>query len=320
MGSHRKETPDWREFEKLVARIEADAGPRGLVVKSPDRIRSTITGRLREVDASIRAKIGTSDVLITIECRKRNPKQDITWIEQLATKKQALGAARTIAVSSSGFSPEAEAASRLYGIDLRQLSDLSVADINALMRLDFVLFTHKRCALARVAVRFFRGGDWSIPDPENIDYVVPVDTDVFSPLFKNTQTDATWSLNDLWLQLQEATDPFSEIPRNGVPLVKTACFPYLGNVTIETPNGPKQLGDVLLSVALSLEVEQVSLDAAKKVEYRDLDGDALQRIEFQSTEPGAEDYRVSLQMPKDCPNIGQLRTRATWPEGTKGRN
>lgn len=70
-----------REFEKLVARIEAAAAPRGAVVKSPDRIRHLTTGRLREVDASIRYKVGTVDVLITVECRKRSRKADDTWIE-----------------------------------------------------------------------------------------------------------------------------------------------------------------------------------------------------------------------------------------------
>jgi len=37
----------------LVARIEQDADRTGVAVKSPDRIRCKITGRFREVDASI---------------------------------------------------------------------------------------------------------------------------------------------------------------------------------------------------------------------------------------------------------------------------
>ena len=135
MASRKNTTPDWRQFERLVARIEADAGPLGLKVTSPDRIRCNITGRLREVDASVRTTIGTSSVLVTIECRKRRPKEDVTWIEQLATKKVNIGAARTIAVSSTGFSAGAEAVARQHGIDLRQISDVSISDINQHMRL-----------------------------------------------------------------------------------------------------------------------------------------------------------------------------------------
>ena len=78
-AGHRK-APEWREFERLVARIEADAGPRGMTVTSPDRIRCKTTARLREVDASIRSQTGTVEMLVTIECRRRADIQDVTWI------------------------------------------------------------------------------------------------------------------------------------------------------------------------------------------------------------------------------------------------
>lgn len=314
MASSRKSRPDWRQFEQLVARIEADAGPLGITVTSPDRIRCKITGRLREVDASVRAKVGTSTILVTIECRKRRPKQDVTWIEQLATKRSNIGASRTIAVSSAGFSAEAEAMARHHGIDLRRLSEVSAADINKLMKLDFVLFTHKRCTLVRVAIRMFRSLDWTIPDPGQVDFVLPPDTDPHAPLFTNTETDTHWSLNDLWLQLQEATDPFAGIEKGSKPEIRTACFPYPGTVAVETSEGPKRIGDVLLSVALSLEVEQIDFGSAKTLEYADMDGDTLQRVEFASREPGMEDWRISLQMPKDAKDLEQLRTRVDQPK------
>jgi hypothetical protein len=37
--------------------------------------------------------------------------------------------------------------------------------------------------------------------------------DLFAPLFRNTETSATWSLNDLWRQVQEVTDPFVDIEK-----------------------------------------------------------------------------------------------------------
>jgi hypothetical protein len=95
---------EWKEFEQLVARIERLLVPKGAVVKSPDHIPDLITGSLREVDASIRMKVGSSDLLMTIECRRRKGTEDDTWIEQLATKREKIGAAKTIAVSSTGFS------------------------------------------------------------------------------------------------------------------------------------------------------------------------------------------------------------------------
>lgn len=123
-------TKIWREFEKLVARIEQAASPRGVVVTSPDWIPGlTKENKPREVDASIRYKIGTADILITVECRKRSRKADITWIEQLATKRTNIGAAKTIAVSSEGFTESAKDSAKNLGIEVRTLSEVTLEDI-----------------------------------------------------------------------------------------------------------------------------------------------------------------------------------------------
>jgi hypothetical protein len=317
MPGRRRETPDWKDFEQLVARIEKDAGPFGIVVTSPDRILCKITGRKREVDASIRSRAGTTNILITIECRKRHPKQDVTWIEQLAAKRDAIGAACTIAVSSSGFTPNAVAIASRHGIQLRRLSEVSAATINALMRLDFVLFPHKRVALSQAALRFARDGEWRMPDPKEVDVVLPEATDLFAPIFRNTETNATWSLNDLWRQVQEVSDPFVGIEKGQPPVVRTACFPYPGIVTVETPDGPKVLGDVLLSMALWIEVEQVWLADARRVEYTSPEGTALQRVEFISQRREDKDWRISLQMPKDSSDLKDLRTELSQPRPQK---
>jgi Restriction endonuclease len=313
----RQDRVDWREFEQLVARIEADAGPLGIKVTSPDRIRCKVTGRLREVDASVRSRVGTAEVLITIECRRRSKTQDVTWIEQLAVKKLAIGADRTIAVSASGFSAAAETVAHRLGISLRKLSEVPAAEINSLLRLDFVLFWHKACAIARVGIRAFRSLDCKLPDPNDVDFMLPPDTDSFAPIFRNTETGASWSLNDLWHQVQEATDPFDGVAKAQPPVIRTACFPYPGTVTVETPHGPRALGDVLLSVALWIEAEQVSLDAAQKVEYASDEIPAVQRVEFASRRRKAKDWRISLQIQKDSVDIADLRTAGNWPSVEK---
>jgi hypothetical protein len=317
MTRRHRDTQEWREFEQLVARIEADAGPRGLAIKSPDRIRCNVTGRLREVDASIRSKIGPVEVLTTIECRRRSKVQDVTWIEQLAAKKLAIGANRTIAVAAAGFSANAKMIADRHGIWLRRLSEISVAEINSLLRLDFVLFWHKMCHPTRVGIRKFRSLDWKVPNPDDVDFTLPQDIDLFAPIFRNTQTGASWSLNDLWRQLQDATDPFDGIAKAQPPVVRTACFPYPGTVTVQTADGPQILGDVLLSIALWIEPEQVLLDDAKKVEYTSDNNSAIQRVEFTSRRSKAEDRRISLQIPKSSSEIANLQTSGSWPGDAK---
>lgn len=140
--------PEWREFERLVARIEADARNAGVVVKSPDHIHCSITGALREVDASIRQVVDGASHLITIECRRRRGRQDVTWIEQLATKRQSIGADKTIAVSASGFSAAAHKVAAAYQIELKATRDLSVTDLNPLGPAGFCLVHTQGCEVA----------------------------------------------------------------------------------------------------------------------------------------------------------------------------
>lgn len=115
----------WKEFERFVARVEALLAPANATVKSPDRIREVATQRLREVDGSIRFKLGTAPILITLECREKARVQDQTWIEQLVTKKESVGAAKTIAVSSKGMSAPAVELARRKGIETRVMHELN---------------------------------------------------------------------------------------------------------------------------------------------------------------------------------------------------
>ncbi len=120
---------DWKEFQDLVAKVENLLVPKGATVRSPDRIEDLVTGRPREVDASIRTKVGSTELLVTVECRRRHEVEDDTWIEQLSTKREKIGAARTIAVSSKGFSASAQKTARLKGIELRRFRDISDEDV-----------------------------------------------------------------------------------------------------------------------------------------------------------------------------------------------
>jgi len=120
----------WREFEEMVARIERVFSPAGAIVKSPDEIAEVIGGKLREVDASIRFSAGSTEVLITIECRNRSRAQDKTWIEQLKAKKESIGASKTIAVSANGFSQEAMKYAKQIGMDVRTIKRVDESVIN----------------------------------------------------------------------------------------------------------------------------------------------------------------------------------------------
>ena len=131
-------------------------------------------------------------MIVTIECRRRTKVQDVTWIEQLATKKTSIGADRTIAVSVSGFSADAQTAASHSGITLRKVSDLTVAGVNPLLGLDFVMFWHKACAIGGAGIRAYRAGEEVIPEPDDMDYVLPPDTNLFAPIFRDVKDGSSW--------------------------------------------------------------------------------------------------------------------------------
>lgn len=137
-----------RDFELLVARLEEWLGPLGAIIKSPDSLIDMTTKGVREVDASIRTKVGSTEVLLIIECRDRSHVQDVTWIEQLPTKKAAVGADKVVAVSSSGFTANAIEKAKQLGIETRVISEITTKEA-----LDWVNKTRVTLMILRWNVR-----------------------------------------------------------------------------------------------------------------------------------------------------------------------
>lgn len=118
-----------RELELLVAKLEHVLGAGTIAVKSPEFIANRHNGRRIEVDVTLRTRIGSTDVLIALECRDRNGRQGIGWIRELATKRDDIGAAAIVAVSRDGFTADAVDEASTRGVVLKQLSQLSPEEI-----------------------------------------------------------------------------------------------------------------------------------------------------------------------------------------------
>src|SRR6185437_3602487 len=150
-------TPAWKDFERLVARIEEAMAPMGATVKSPDRIIDKETGQSREVDAAIRYTVGTVPVLITIESRDRVAIQDVTWIEQLIAKRHSVGAAITVAVSSKGFTGPAVNKAAAAGIQIRTLTEATADEFVQWLRFQTVVRNVNECSLADFGIGIYDG-------------------------------------------------------------------------------------------------------------------------------------------------------------------
>jgi hypothetical protein len=124
-----KPKPKSRLFEELVARIETTLASDDVKVTSPDHILDKITGELREVDASIRCQVGSTPILIIVECRERSRKPDTRWIEEIGNKQKDIGADKTIAVSWNGLTKPAMRKAAFYGIETRLVQEITGEEI-----------------------------------------------------------------------------------------------------------------------------------------------------------------------------------------------
>jgi Restriction endonuclease len=118
-----------RDLEVLVANLEKHLCDTGIQVTSPEYIVGRRSGSRREVDVALRARIGSSNVLVIVECRDRDDTEDVTWVEQLASKREDVGADKAVAVSATGFTTGAKNAAATYGIPLRTFQQIDLSEV-----------------------------------------------------------------------------------------------------------------------------------------------------------------------------------------------
>ncbi|WP_106971674.1 restriction endonuclease [Streptomyces xylophagus] len=96
-----------RALEELVATLETLLSDSPVEIKSPDYITGRTTQTLREVDVSLRTRVGSATILVIIECRDRSRPQNVQWIDEIVGKQEEVGANKAVAVSQSGFTSTA---------------------------------------------------------------------------------------------------------------------------------------------------------------------------------------------------------------------
>lgn len=143
-----------RQLEELIAILERSISGTGIIIKSPDYIKDKVTGDEREVDISLRAVVGSHEILIILECRDHKSRQDVTWIEPLANKKDDIEANKAIAVSSSGFTSGAVAKARARSIELRTLEDIKPEEVLGWFRGEAIYLISRKFTVKRVMFHY----------------------------------------------------------------------------------------------------------------------------------------------------------------------
>lgn len=119
--------PKWKRFEKLVAQVQATLAPDARVTHN-EEVVGTISGTLRQIDVSVRKKIGQFDLFIAIQCKDTKRPVDIRGIEESIGLFQDVGAHKGAIVSASGFSESAKKRGAKSGLELYTLVDAESHD------------------------------------------------------------------------------------------------------------------------------------------------------------------------------------------------
>jgi len=272
-------TPEWRQFEKFVARIEQAMAPTGAIVKSPDRIPDKSTLELREVDASIRYKIGTCPVLVTIECRDRSSIEDVRWIEQLTEKQRSIGAAITVAVSSKGFSAPAIKKAAASGIQIRTLTNASPDEFIQWLKFQKVHLSVIEWSLKGIALDLYD----MLPDAEPLpEFQSLLQTQgPLAPIFIRNYDGKRFNIQNILIEWTKMNGSFypENIPDDGTSVLHNLHQPIERNcLHVETTRGNYDIH--VIHISLSFSKSRSLVPITRLAEYADSSGPLVHTVEW----------------------------------------
>jgi hypothetical protein len=178
----------------LVAELERVLAGTDVVITSPDYLHDQHSKRKREVDVSLRATVGSTPILVILECRDRKGTQDVRWIEELATKRSGVGASTAIAVSPTGFSEGAQNLARTHNVKLRTFAEVTTPEVFRWLGIRTITLTKSNIDIT--AVRFHVEEELEDLPPELRGAFDPTDAINVKILYRPDGTTA--SISDAW--------------------------------------------------------------------------------------------------------------------------
>lgn len=121
------ENPKWREFELLAASIQKKLAPEATVTHN-DSVMGKRSHTKRQIDISVRQKIGQYDLFIAVDCKDYKRRVDIPHVEEFMGLVEDISANKGAMISARGFTKAALARAMDAGIDTYTLIDAQNQD------------------------------------------------------------------------------------------------------------------------------------------------------------------------------------------------
>lgn len=118
-------------FQKVILYVHKKLeGEKAVVKESALVSENDVEGKIqREIDVLIEKVIDGKIFRIAIECRDRQIKDDIQWVDSLIGKYKNLDINKVIAVSNMGYSRSAQLKAKACEIELRSLDEVLMMDL-----------------------------------------------------------------------------------------------------------------------------------------------------------------------------------------------
>jgi len=297
-----------RKFEKIVRDLEELLGDLNLEVKSPDKLFDYASENYREVDISIKGKLGTHPILIVIECRDWGRPQNVTWIEQLKTKRDGIRANKMIAVSTSGFSPNAVTLAEKYGIGIRNVDNLDAKELSGWIANTEVVYILNRFDVQKVS--------YVLTDSSELGDVAPKATlPTFGgrgtnrrgtnkgedKIFILKNTGQRFSINDLvsMIKFQDSTPLFDKVKPNQEPIEEFLHISFKDSSDILLIELDTKIDRVVeLDIRLKLWKTECSIPISSIMQYTSRGEILAERADFILPYENEKAITVSLQRDK----------------------
>lgn len=115
-------------YERVTKKIYEHLSPDCIIIHD-DKIPGKDSGIARQIDVSIRGRVGTHEILIIVQCKNfKGSRVNVNHIGELHSVMQDVGASKGILVSNAGFTKGAKGLARKRGIDLCSIHDAETKD------------------------------------------------------------------------------------------------------------------------------------------------------------------------------------------------
>jgi hypothetical protein len=127
----------WKQFEAIAHRIQKELTPDATVTLG-DHLDGRISKTSRQIDISVRQRVGQYDILITIDCKDLAVPVDVKDVESVIELFKDVGSNKGAIVSAKGFTEAAKTRALASGLELYRLIDTQTEHWNFLLSIPVV--------------------------------------------------------------------------------------------------------------------------------------------------------------------------------------